>query len=135
MEFKSRTQYALLAVLDLAAHYKPEKPVKLQEIADRTGAPAKYLGQILGSLKKRALVKSSQGPSGGYWLMRRPALISVAEVWEAVGGGEDRRRRRGLPESRYSSAVGWLSGRLERQRNELLSGISLADFLGRAGAR
>lgn len=128
----SEMDYALLAALDLAAHYAPEGTVKARDIAERTGAPEKYLGQILRKLRKHALVKSEKGPTGGYRLMRRPGLISVAEVIAAVAETSDGRRRRDLPESGYSQALQWLSGKLDDVKRELLSNISLNDFLGRA---
>jgi len=128
----SKEEYALLAAMDLAANYGPETPVSVQEIAERTGAPAKFLSQILLRLKDRALVRSSQGRSGGYRLMRRPELISVAEVLEAVSSGEDGRRRRGLPDSPYSGALDWLKKEMADARRGLLSTVTLADFVQRA---
>ena len=125
----SKVEYALAAVLDLARNYDPGTTVKAQEIAERTGAPEKYLGQILRELKKNALVKSEQGPGGGYRLMRRPELISVAEVMAAVATESDGRRKRSLPSSEYAEALHWLSGELEEVRRQLLVGINLKDFL------
>jgi len=129
---KSKVEYALLAAVDLAVNYAPKKPVKVRDIAARTGAPPKYVGQLLLRLKMRALVQSAQGPTGGYWLMRRPALISVAEVLDAVGSDADGRQRRALPDSGYADAIGWLCGRMEEGRRKLLSGITLADLAKRA---
>ena len=128
----SRAEYALLAAMDLAANYKPGSPVKVQDIARRTGAPEKYLGQILLRLKKRALVSSAQGPSGGYCLMRRPELISAAEVMEAVSAGADGRRRRRPAAGAYGQALDWLKADMEDARRGLLSRVTLADFARRA---
>ena len=44
--FDAKSRYAVLAALDLAAH-QTGKPVKLREIAARTGAPANYLVHVL----------------------------------------------------------------------------------------
>ena len=130
----SKVEYALLAAMDLAANYEPNKPVKAADIARRTGAPVKYLGQILLRLKARALVRSTQGPSGGYRLMRRPELISVAEVMDAVGSREDRRRRRASVDNRYGPALDWLSDGIDGAKRRLLSRVTLADFIRRAGS-
>ncbi len=134
----SRVQYALLAAMDLAAHYDPKKPVKVADIARRTGAPANYLGQILLRLKARALVRSTPGRAGGYTLMRRPELISVAEVMEAVAAGPDRRRRRPAAAARrtasYKAQLDWLAGQMDGAMRALLSSVTLADFLKKATA-
>ena len=129
--FSSKVEYALLAAMDLAAHYEPHTPIKAEDIARRTGAPVKYLGQILLRLKARALVSSTQGPSGGYRLMRRPRLISVAEVMDAVSSKEDRRRRRVTAENPYKAALDWLSGEMDSASRRLLSSVTLADFIRR----
>jgi Rrf2 family cysteine metabolism transcriptional repressor len=131
---RSKAEYALVAAIDLAANYAPNKPVKVRDVAARTGAPPKYLEQILLRLKTRALVRSTQGPTGGYCLMRRPALISAAEVLEAVTAAEDGRQRRPLPRTRYSDALDWLGARIERARREVLSQITLEELAARSSA-
>ena len=72
-DFDARTRYALRAALHLAEHYQGAgKPIKIREIAARTDTPPKYLVHILLQLKRRALVNSTRGAKGGYWLLRRP---------------------------------------------------------------
>ena len=128
--FDSKTRYALLAAMDLAAHYRRDTPIKVEDIAGRTGAPVKYLGQIPLRLKMRALVGSVQGPGGGYWLMRRPELISVAEVLGAVA--TTRRTRTTFPESPYGAALDRLAQEMRETERRLLSSISLADLAARS---
>ena len=130
----SRTEYALLAAMDLAVNYDPNRPLKTEDVARRTGAPAKYLGQILLRMKARALVRSTQGPTGGYRLMRRPELISVAEVMDALASGGDGRRRRAAPDSPYGKALDWLAGEMDDARRRLLSRVTLADFARRGSS-
>jgi Rrf2 family protein len=130
----SKTQYALLAALVLTSEYDPKQTVKTRDIADRTGAPRKYLGQILRQLKNRALLKSEKGPTGGYRLMRPPGRISVAEVIAAVSAEEDGRRRRDLPASNYRPALRWLGSELDAVQRRFLAGITLQDFLEHAEA-
>lgn len=127
----SEMEYALLAALDLAENYSPDATVKARDIAERTGAPEKYLGQILRKLRTQMLVKSEKGPNGGYRLMRQPDMISVAEVIAAVEEQGDGRRRRDRPESGYAEALRWLTRELDEAKRKLLSNISLEDFLQR----
>ncbi|MFP4026787.1 MAG: RrF2 family transcriptional regulator [Candidatus Brocadiia bacterium] len=129
--FGSKTEYALVAAMDLARHYNPDSPVRASDIARRTGAPEKFLAQILLNLKERALVRSEKGPGGGYLLMRRPEMISVAEIVAAASPPSDQRKRE-LPTSPYSDAVLWLREELKAARLKLLSNIDLAQFARRA---
>ena len=128
--FRSKVRYALLAAIDLAARYEREVPVKVEDVARRTGAPAKYLGQILLLLKAQALVRSSPGPTGGYWLMRRPELISVAEVLGAVAASDKSRGK--VPDSPYDAVLDWLAAEMDEAERRSLSSVSLADLVRRA---
>ena len=127
-KLNARTRYAILAALDLAEHYAPDTPVKVSEVAARTGAPANYLVHILLALKRRALVNSTRGAAGGYWLVRRPEVISVGEVVEAV---QPKRRARpdGAEDGPYGAAVARLWKQLAQVEQEHLSQVSLAALL------
>jgi len=125
----SKVRYALLAAMDLAAHYDPDTPVKVEEIAGRTGAPAKYLAQILLLLKAQALVRSRQGPGGGYILMRRPELISAAEVWEAAAAADV--SGEWIADSPYGAALHWLAAEVAEGERRFLASVSLADLVQR----
>jgi len=127
--FNAKTRYALLAALDLAQHHGSKKPVKAREIAARTGVPPKYLVHILLRLKRKALVNSSRGPSGGYWLVRPPELVSVAEVIGAVQEG--RKRSPGARAgSEHEEIVSRLWTDAERKRHQFLSQVTLVDLFG-----
>lgn len=126
---KAKTRYALRAVLDLAEHYDGDNPIKLQEIVSRTGIPDKYLVHILISLKKRALVNSSRGSKGGYWLMRPPDRITLAEVIDAV---EPRGEVEPEPEAEHDRIVVKLWNRALNQMQDYLAAITLADVLDMA---
>ncbi len=132
MRLHSKVEYALLAAVDLAAHHPASAPVKTREIASRTGAPAKYLGQLLLLLKARMLVRSTRGPTGGYRLMRPPELISAAEVMDAVASNNRGHRSRRPAHSPYSSALNWLSEGLAEARRDFLSSVTLADLAARS---
>jgi len=126
--FGAKVEYALLAALDLAAHHDGDKPSSVSAIAARTAAPRKYLVQILLELKRAALVGSTRGPRGGYWLMRRPALISLAEIVEALEPGRSERKPRAASDAGREAIKG-LEQMLQKNRRQCLSGITLDDFL------
>ncbi|MFP4176779.1 MAG: RrF2 family transcriptional regulator [Planctomycetota bacterium] len=129
--FSNKTKYALMAAVHLARNYSPDRNFKAGEIARRTGAPEKYLRQILRQMKEKALIRSVRGPTGGYRLMRRPDMISIAEVMEAVATGDDGRSDAPERDSDYGTALHWLHEERKRVEREFLSSISLRDFARR----
>ena len=126
-----KAQYTLAALADMAARYDPQdprRPVRLEDIVRRTGAPGKYLSTLLPRLKRRGLVGSAQGPRGGYWLMRPPGSMSVAEVLGALNSPKTRREGRFVISAPYRGALDRLDGELDSARGALLRDTTLADF-------
>ena len=80
-----RSDYGTRAVIELARRYG-EGPVQSAEIAAREAIPEAYLEQLLTSLRKAGLVRSSRGPRGGHELARSPAMITLGEVVAALEG-------------------------------------------------
>lgn len=83
MKLTSKGRYAVTAILDLAFHSK-SGPVTLSDISKRQDISLSYLEQLFTRLRKRALVRSTRGPGGGYSLNRAAKEIAVAEVVSAV---------------------------------------------------
>ena len=80
-----RSDYGVRAVIDLARHYG-EGPVQRADIAARESIPEAYLEQLLTSLRKAGLVRSSRGPRGGHELAREPGAVAVGEIISALEG-------------------------------------------------
>lgn len=78
-----RGDYSVRAVLYLARH--PGRQPR-REISEAMGIPDNYLPQILGTLVRAGLARSSIGRVGGYELARSPDQISLREVVEAAEG-------------------------------------------------
>ena len=72
-------------MLHLAAQRK-EEPQQIADIAEASNVPRKFLEQILLDLKKRGLVHSVRGRSGGYRLARETKDISFAEIIRSIDG-------------------------------------------------
>jgi Rrf2 family protein len=86
VNISAKTEYACLAVVELAAHYGTGEPVRVNWIADQHGIPARFLVQILLQLKSGGIVASTRGAAGGYQLARDPAQITLAEVMDVIEG-------------------------------------------------
>lgn len=85
MRLTAKSEYGLLAMIDLAASVDAT-PVSAREISERQGIPAKFLEQLLVSLRKAGLVSAIRGARGGFVLARPADQISVLEVVEALEG-------------------------------------------------
>ena len=86
MKVSAKDEYACFAVLELALRYDPDTPIRVQQIADRQGIPAKFLFQIMQVLKRVELVRSKRGTEGGYVLARPPEQITVGDVIRSLSG-------------------------------------------------
>lgn len=85
MRLTARSEYGLLALIDLGVRYG-EGPVSARGVAERQGIPLKFLEQLLAAMRKAGLVCASRGAHGGFTLTREPSRISVLEVVEALEG-------------------------------------------------
>jgi len=85
MNLSAQEEYGLRCLVQLARH-GGEEPMRIQEIASAEGLSAEYVGKLMGILRKGELVDSTRGASGGYRLRREPALITLWEAIEVLGG-------------------------------------------------
>ena len=86
MKLSAKTEYACLAMLELAKEFDSGEPVQLRRIAAEHGIPSRFLVQILLQLKGASLVASTRGAAGGYRLARSPGEITLADVIEVIEG-------------------------------------------------
>jgi Rrf2 family protein len=86
MNLSAKTEYACLAMLELAKEYDSGEPVQLRKIAAEHGIPSRFLVQILLQLKGASLVASTRGAAGGYRLARPPQEISFADILDVIEG-------------------------------------------------
>ena len=96
LELSCKSEYALLALLELAQHYSDGQVLRIKEIAAHQSIPDRYLEQLLATLRRQGLVRSQRGSKGGYFLARAPWQISLLDVIQAIEG-EDLTRSRDLP--------------------------------------
>jgi Rrf2 family protein len=122
----ARTDYAAIAVLELARRHDDGRPVRLRDIGAEEGMPEGFLTQILLRLKAAGIVESVRGAAGGYRLARPPATITLADVREAVEGQPGRPARR-APGSARTAAEGLAPPRSAARRGLRRSSAVLAD--------
>jgi Rrf2 family cysteine metabolism transcriptional repressor len=88
MKVFAKTEYAAIAVLELAHSHDRSEPVRIRDIADRHGVPSRFLVQILLQLKGAGIVQSTRGAAGGYQLAKPPEEITLLEVMSVIEGQE-----------------------------------------------
>ncbi|HUU27520.1 MAG TPA: Rrf2 family transcriptional regulator [archaeon] len=86
MQISNKCYYALKALYELAIHYQRSHPVKIALVASRQKIPKRFLEVILNELRQGGFVESRRGVDGGYYLARKPDLITIGEVVRFVDG-------------------------------------------------
>ena len=89
MRLSKRGEYGLRAMINLASHSPtpdPQAVVQIKEIAERQHIPAKFLEQILLSLKNAGLLHSRMGIGGGYYLARPASQITLGNIVRILDG-------------------------------------------------
>jgi Rrf2 family protein len=95
MHLSKRGEYGLRAMVDLAAQLKLREAqgdgggrgvVQIKDIAERQHIPAKFLEQILLTLKNNGLLLSRMGVGGGYYLAYPPDEISLGQIVRILDG-------------------------------------------------
>ncbi len=85
MRLTAKSEYGLLATIDLACSYG-EGPVSAREIAERRQIPPRFLEQLFVALRRGGIVSAVRGARGGFVLTREPDQITVLQVVEALEG-------------------------------------------------
>lgn len=132
MKISAKTEYACIAMLELAQRYGSGEPVRIRTIAEEHGVPSRFLVQILLQLKGAGFVASTRGASGGYQLVKPPEEISLGEVMNVIEGADEPITSSASPESRWAKllCVAWQEvADVERQA---LHAITFADLVERA---
>ena len=86
MKLSKRGEYGLRAMIDLATWEAQNGVVQIKEIAEREQIPAKFLEQILLTLKNAGLLQSKMGMGGGYRLARPAEQISLGHIVRVLDG-------------------------------------------------
>jgi Rrf2 family protein len=133
LQVSARADYALRAAAELArAAAEGTGPLKGERISEEQGIPKKFMENILLDLKHSGIVRTQRGASGGYWLARPPAEISLAQVMRAVEGPLANVRGEWPEEVEYQGAAKpltevWIAVRVNLRA--VLETVTLADLV------
>ena len=82
-------EYALRAFLYVARHSPGS--VRLEDIANETRAPRRYLAKVLAQLTHEGFLESARGPAGGYRLSPNHTDTSLGAIVAVFETATDRR--------------------------------------------
>jgi Rrf2 family protein len=90
MRLSKRGEYGLRAMIAIASLQRSQRSnnglVQIKEIAEREKIPAKFLEQILLTLKNAGLLQSKMGVGGGYYLAHPPEEINLGQIVRVLDG-------------------------------------------------
>ncbi len=129
MNFPARVDYAMRAILEIAAR---DRPASGESLAEAQNISAKFLFAILTDLRRAGLVISQRGADGGYKLATTAEQITVADVIRAIDGPIGVVRNIGPEATQYDGAAVnlnqvWVAARAGLRH--VLEEIALADIL------
>jgi Rrf2 family protein len=79
MILSKKTRYAIVALTRLAREYG-NGPMLIREIAEEEKIPQSFLENILLELKKLGILGSNLGKAGGYFLLKNPEEVTLADI-------------------------------------------------------
>jgi Rrf2 family protein len=86
MHLSKRGEYGLRAMIFLSRATSEEKRFTISEVAEGENIPAKFLEQILLTLKNAGLLQSKMGAGGGYYLAHPPEEITLGQIKRVLDG-------------------------------------------------
>jgi Rrf2 family protein len=82
-----KMKYALKALMVLADERSGAgQALRIEEIAQRSGAPKRFLEHILLEIRNAGVIASIRGRNGGYMLIKDPAAVSLSELLRLIDG-------------------------------------------------
>ncbi|WP_250122078.1 Rrf2 family transcriptional regulator [Chroococcidiopsis sp. CCMEE 29] len=136
MELSCKSEYALLALLELATHYQIGEPLQIRQIAAQQNIPDRYLEQLLATLRRGGVVKSQRGAKGGYILAREPWKITLLEVLGCLEGLDSRSSEdKAKPKTVESAVVQEIWQEAHQAANSVLQKYTLQDLCEQRAAR
>jgi Rrf2 family protein len=136
VEISCKSEYAILALIELATYYQSGEPLQIRQIAAQQKIPDRYLEQLLATLRRGGLVKSQRGSRGGYLLMREPWKITIFEILECLEGLDIKvSEEETKPKTLDSGVVEEIWQEARQAANSVLQKYTLADVCEKRDSR
>ena len=135
MELSCKSEYALLALIELSLYHSKGDPLRICQIASQQSIPDRYLEQLLATLRRGGFVKSQRGAKGGYLLTREPWKITLLDVIYCIEGFEAQSKEIKTPQSTEAAVVSDVWQEARQSADAVLEGYTLQDLVDKRNAR
>lgn len=135
VDLSCKSEYALLALLELSPHYGTGEPLQIRQIAAQQNIPDRYLEQLLATLRRAGLVKSQRGARGGYLLARDPWKITLFDVVSCIEGFDNQNDGEKTPETSEALIIHDVWGEVRQAAEAVLQKYTLQDLVDKRNAK
>ena len=135
MELSCKSEYALLALLELSTHYNTGEPLQIRQIAAKQNIPDRYLEQLLATLRRAGLVRSQRGAKGGYLLTQEPWKITLFDVVSCIEGVDAQPESESAPTTTESLVVRGMWREVRDAAEAVLQKYTLQDLADKRDAK
>ncbi|MEM6251880.1 MAG: Rrf2 family transcriptional regulator [Cyanobacteria bacterium P01_D01_bin.156] len=135
MELSCKSEYALLALLELSLNYDQGAPLQIRQIAAQQNIPDRYLEQLLATLRRAGFVKSQRGAKGGYLLAQAPWTIVLLDVVNCIEGLENKDEAGDAVLTTERQVVRAFWSNVQTAAHEVLSAHTLQDLVEQRNAK
>jgi Rrf2 family transcriptional regulator, cysteine metabolism repressor len=136
VDLSSKSEYALLALIELSVYHASGEPLQIRQISSQQSIPDRYLEQLLATLRRGNLVKSQRGARGGYLLARDPWKISLYDVVSCIEGFDSQADASpGFPNTPEAVVIQDVWGEVRQAAEEVLQRYTLQDLLDKRSAK
>jgi Rrf2 family iron-sulfur cluster assembly transcriptional regulator len=88
MRLSTKSRDGVRASFDIAYHSEGLE-TQVKDISRRQEISPRYIEQIFQKLKRAGIIGSKRGPTGGYFLAKKPEEITVGEIIRVTEGDID----------------------------------------------
>jgi Rrf2 family protein len=137
VELSCKSEYAILALLEMTSDYQSGEPQQIRQIAAKQNIPDRYLEQLLATLRRGGIVKSQRGSKGGYLLAREPWKITIFEILGCLEGLDQVRTCEDEvdPKAVDSKVIEEIWQEARQAANSVLQKYTLADLCEKRNSR
>ncbi len=133
VELSCKSEYALLALLELSLHHSKGEPLRICQIATAQSIPDRYLEQLLATLRRGGFVKSQRGAKGGYLLTREPWKMTLFDVVSCIEGFDAKKAVKS-PKTTEGTVVNDVWQEARQSAEAVLEGYTLQDLVDKRNA-
>ena len=135
MELSSKSEYALLALLELGRGFAKGEPMQIRQIAAQQNIPDRYLEQLLATLRRAGIVRSQRGAKGGYLLARSPWQITLYDVVSCIEGFDSSKEPPATPQTSEGSVIAEVWHTARQAAEDVLQKQTLQDLVDKCKAK